>query len=336
MLMVSAVKSRPSHYEVLGLAPTASEAEIAAAFAARMGPFGARPWAAAAEMSLAFETLRDPAKRRAYDSALGLRLEPAVQPRVWTMIPPQPGAVTFARAAPEQAERAVAPPPPPPPPVVEPARPEAPAVPEPAAAWDEPRFGVRERPAELRRAAAVVGVLVLAAGGVGIAAGLSAGGEAGDVAAVTVPLPDAKLKTEVAAAAVAPVAKPAGERAEQPVRPEPVEAPAESRPEPRVASAAPPPSNRIESIASGLVESQPALADAVATPAPEAVAAGLPLPKSVIARTIDRIGFSCGSVASASAVEGSAGVFRIDCSSGQSYRAAPVQGRYHFRRWSGE
>jgi hypothetical protein len=178
-------------------------------------------------------------------------------------------------------------------------------------------------------------VLVLAAGGVGIAAGLSAGGEADDVAAVTVPLPDAKLRTEVAAAAVAPVAKAAGERAEQPVRPEPVEAPAESRPEPRVASAAPP-SNRIESFASGLVESQPALADAVATPAPEAVAAGLPLPKSVIARTIDRIGFSCGSVASASAVEGSAGVFRIDCSSGQSYRAAPVQGRYHFRRWSGE
>jgi hypothetical protein len=179
-------------------------------------------------------------------------------------------------------------------------------------------------------------VLVLAAGGVGIAAGLSAGGEAGGVAAVTVPLPDAKLKTKVAAAAAPPAAKAGGERAEQPVRPEPVEALAESRPEPRVASAAPPPSDRIESIASGLVESQPALADAVAAPAPEAVAAGLPLPKSVIARTIDRIGFSCGSVASASAVEGSAGVFRIDCSSGQSYRAAPVQGRYHFRRWRGE
>ena len=31
--MISAVKSRPNHYEVLGLAPTASAAEVAAAFA---------------------------------------------------------------------------------------------------------------------------------------------------------------------------------------------------------------------------------------------------------------------------------------------------------------
>ncbi|HET7577290.1 MAG TPA: hypothetical protein VFK19_12105 [Sphingomicrobium sp.] len=361
--MVSAVKSRPSHYEVLGIAPTASDAEIAEAFAARMGLFGARPWAAAAQMSLAFETLRDPAKRRAYDLALGLRREPPPQPRGWIMAAPQRSAVTFARAAVEQAERVAAvrvepapaevraeePPPrevePAPaearaeePPKEEPVLPAEPAPePEPAiAAWDVPRFAERDPSTELKRAALVVGALILAAGGVGITAGLSAGGEVDDQ--VTVPLPGAKAKAEVAAASPAPVAKPVEEQAERPVRTEPVEAPPKrAAPSPRIASVDPRPSDRIESIANTLVENPPAVTvAAVEAPASEAAAADLPLPKSVIARTIDRIGYSCGSVASASAVDGAPGVFRIDCSSGQSYRAAPVRGRYHFRRWSGE
>ena len=67
-------------------------------------------------------------------------------------------------------------------------------------------------------------------------------------------------------------------------------------------------------------------------PAAAPTAANLPLPKSVIARTIGRIGYACGQVASATAVEGSAGVFTVTCTSGHSYRAAPVRGRYHFRR----
>jgi hypothetical protein len=54
----------------------------------------------------------------------------------------------------------------------------------------------------------------------------------------------------------------------------------------------------------------------------------------VIARTIHRIGYSCGDVASATAVDGQApGVYKITCTSGQSYQAKPVRGRYHFRRW---
>jgi len=65
-----------------------------------------------------------------------------------------------------------------------------------------------------------------------------------------------------------------------------------------------------------------------------ATPAKLPLPNSVVARTIGRIGYSCGQVASTTAVEGGApGVFKVTCTSGRSYRAAPVRGRYHFRRW---
>ena len=63
------------------------------------------------------------------------------------------------------------------------------------------------------------------------------------------------------------------------------------------------------------------------------VPAMLPLPHSVVARTIGRIGYSCGQVASASAVDGKAGVFKVTCTSGDSYRAAPVRGRYRFSRW---
>jgi hypothetical protein len=55
----------------------------------------------------------------------------------------------------------------------------------------------------------------------------------------------------------------------------------------------------------------------------------------VVARTIERIGYSCGKVASTSAIEGSSGAYTVTCTSGQSYRAAPVRGRYHFRRISG-
>src|SRR5205823_4890478 len=69
--MISAVKSRPNHYEVLGLAPTASAAEVAAAFARELSR--PRAFGGIAEVSIAYETLRHPGKRAAYDSALGLK-----------------------------------------------------------------------------------------------------------------------------------------------------------------------------------------------------------------------------------------------------------------------
>ena len=58
-----------------------------------------------------------------------------------------------------------------------------------------------------------------------------------------------------------------------------------------------------------------------------------PIPDTVIARTIHKIGYACGRVASTSPVEGSgSGVFKVTCTSGHSYQATPVHGRYRFRR----
>jgi hypothetical protein len=92
--------------------------------------------------------------------------------------------------------------------------------------------------------------------------------------------------------------------------------------------------NRIAEIQSAIGSAQEAAPELAAadTPAAPAVAASLPLPNNVIARTIERIGYSCGDVVSATAVEG--GAYKVACSSGQSYQARPVRGRYHFRRWS--
>jgi hypothetical protein len=78
-------------------------------------------------------------------------------------------------------------------------------------------------------------------------------------------------------------------------------------------------------------ETPPAAADPAPVSAP---AATLPLTSATIARTIERIGYGCGRVVSATGVDGALGVFNITCSSGDTYRAAPVSGRYHFRRTS--
>ena len=91
--------------------------------------------------------------------------------------------------------------------------------------------------------------------------------------------------------------------------------------------------------ADGGVDARPAAPDplaAAADPAPagveKAAAATLPVAATVMARTIERIGYACGSVASATPAE-AAGVYKVTCTSGDTYRAAPVHGRYRFRRW---
>ena len=56
--------------EVLGLTPTATSDEIAQAFVRRMSLFGARPLADVAQVTSAYETLRNPEKRRENDRSL--------------------------------------------------------------------------------------------------------------------------------------------------------------------------------------------------------------------------------------------------------------------------
>ena len=71
--MVSTVTLRPNHYEVLGLTPAASSEEIAQAFAEQLDPLRPRAFGSLAEVTIAFETLRDRARREAYDIAFGLK-----------------------------------------------------------------------------------------------------------------------------------------------------------------------------------------------------------------------------------------------------------------------
>src|SRR5688572_29913575 len=81
--MVSTITSRPNHYEVLGLTPQATDEDIARAFAREAGPYRPRPLEELARISLAYETLRDPAKRRAYDASLAPDLKPEPVPTLW-------------------------------------------------------------------------------------------------------------------------------------------------------------------------------------------------------------------------------------------------------------
>ena len=74
--MDSMIRTRPSHYDVLGLTPAATSDEIAEAFSRESGPFRPRPLGGISQVFSAYEVLRDPAKRRAYDSAIGVAPAP--------------------------------------------------------------------------------------------------------------------------------------------------------------------------------------------------------------------------------------------------------------------
>ncbi len=65
------------------------------------------------------------------------------------------------------------------------------------------------------------------------------------------------------------------------------------------------------------------------------VRAKAPLSDGQMARTIERIGYSCGKVVGTQRVEGqSEPMFRINCSSGETFRGSTKRGRLFFRRWS--
>lgn len=339
--MVSTVTSKPNHYQRLGLAPDAGDTEIARAFAVAMSPLMPRTVGDIAEIALAFETLRDPVKRRAYDQSIAPEPEPEPEPEVESepnlMFPREgwpftasarigsaelPAIDELPRAAPKAEPEPFIASPPPPQRVLEPqVEVRRPAV------EDRFRF-VEQAPMEWKRPAAMVaavfgGVALLGAGlGWYASRGISPA-QAEQAATFQVPRAEAPVAEPLAPAPKQVKAFP--ER-----RTRPAAAPARARP------ASPPPEpalseeKRAEDVPDIPSEQVAALASQV-----EEAPAAMPLPDAVVARTIRRIGYACGEVTSTSAVDGSPGVFKVTCASGDTYKAAPVRGRYHFRRWGG-
>lgn len=328
--MIGTAGSRLDYYQTLGVSPTAAGDEIDRAFAREGSVFRPHAFGALAELCIAYETLRDPIKRRAYDASLGLTREPQATESINGGSKPvrgDGGLDAIAAAA-------------------RPALPLGPgtdyqARPEPRISrGDLPRLaleeelGVEAHPIDWNRTGIALGTVVVAACVLG---GLAGWWSAGDVDGtrqpenqVSISLPPAKPLDTAATPDIAPAPGPLPKMSEVRLAQRPAAAPVpiERKPTtPKPAAAEEQPQE---------AETDTSLVEQVSKEAPTAstVAAAMPLPGRVIARTIARIGYSCGSVASTAPVEGEApGVFKVTCSSGQSYQAKPVNGRYHFRRW---
>jgi hypothetical protein len=334
--MIGAVRPRANHYDVLGLTPAARDDDIARAFARKMNAFRWHPAGASAELWIAYETLRDRIKRADYDRSLGLA--PNRQSK-WTMeVTRQQWTPFIASDEPRQAPAAA-----PEPQVREEPQWEPKTDPLEPVIQDILTLGRTEKeklryleakPFDWKRPAQALGGLILGAGIFGVVLGLSArDNQPVQAQSAGVGRPAAK-----AAATVMPEAL-AAPLATQPDQAEPSDhfwttvrrTPPRHRPAPAAAQHAdqvPAAQNDPMASPTDAASGDQAVADPLA---PSPVEARLPLPKSVIARTIDRIGYSCGEVASATA-GGAPGTFTVTCSSGQSYQAAPSHGRYHFRR----
>src|SRR5687768_15681309 len=107
------LKQRPNHYQTLGLRPGARSEEIERAFARQLSAFTPRPFGSVTAVSIAYETLRDPARRRAYDQSIGI--EPS--PPLTRFMVPASGTMSFIGSSHTAArlasiERASKPPPP--------------------------------------------------------------------------------------------------------------------------------------------------------------------------------------------------------------------------------
>ena len=351
-----------NHYETLRLKPSASNEEIAEAFAAQMRAVRVRPdmtVAQIARLSLAYETLRDPARRRAYDSSIGLNRAPPAPLNIASFVAGSYGPATIRQA-------------PPTPPKQEPARPDVPAEPRvaafiaaslrepapkrepeaaptrepppaPVADVQPPRAVVRERPAvaaapvliDRNRANIGAGVVGLAVLALAVSLPKANADRLSDpvttAQAVTVGLPPATpvrdyVAPPQAAAADQEETAPVVAQAEQ-------SAPEEQQPEAKVAEPSPPEAPPVTIAADDPLAPAPAVEASADTSTAAAVQtdAKMPLPNATVARTIERIGYACGSVSSVMADAGP-GAFKVTCSSGDSYRAAPKNGRYHFRR----
>lgn len=388
---MSTVRPRPNYYETLGITPAAASDEIAKAFAKATSVFRPHPFGGITEVCMAFETLRNPIKRRAYDVSIGLIPEPA--PRAASTaarevaslprpVSPYPVERTEIGTAPSPAPQVKPAPRPepsakhlagalPPQPVGQTAQAPSPAsLPKPelqtrAAIDEKPRlapqiggdvsrqlsleeqFAVEASPIDWKRIGKSAGVVAGAACFLGVLAGWWSAGDIAEppqpakAASLPAPPPDQAATSESpqpapapsvtekmayrpkrAAVAVAridraPALQQLGAEEEQPVAGQLSDSQSrENQPKP-------------SEFQPGTVEQ-----DGPTDPLAPTIAASLPLPNKVVARTIERIGYSCGAVTSSSPVEGGApGVYKVTCASGQSYQAKPVNGRYRFRRW---
>lgn len=381
--MVSAVRSRSNHYDALGLTPAASDEDIARAFARKMEAFRWHPAGAAAQLWIAYETLRDRIKRADYDRSLGLA--PRRQ-QAWSMAVMQQHWTPFiASPAPKTPEEASGPPETRAEPQVSiPVRPDTPVDPrlesiaasirelaKPVHAGTStdpgpalPRLPARKADADLefviediravgraererlhavedgsfnwKRPAQIGGGLILGAGVLGAVLGMSARDSASPAQAEAAPTaahPGARLHPSAGPLPAESLLTPpfASETPDAGLVRQNPKSYQRHRP---AARAAP---QRDHGSDSAAIDSRPEAADAdpaaVDPLAPQPAAAKLPLSNAVVARTIDRIGYRCGEVASTAAVDGAApGTFSVTCSSGQTYQAAPSHGRYRFRR----
>ena len=333
--MDSMTRTRPSHYEVLGVKPSAGEEEIGRAFAAAMSPFRPHGPSEIAAASVAYEALRDPVRRRAYDISIGLRPEKEpvpVPPQGWQFVGsmhvglrrvPEIEPLPWAgeEAVPE-AKR----------PEVRSAELPAPLA-RPARARTARPDELDEGPVEWKRPALLLGGLFAGVALIGATAGVWA---SRDIE------PDKAEAAVHSARAAGPPAPAALEpKAAAPLVAEARPAPAKQAAPAKVRKAVPSPlivaseqkalAGQAEALRAD--EAPEISSEQVAAQASEAPAS-MPLSDSTIARTLGRIGYSCGTVESTAAVGG--GAFKVTCSSGQSYQAAPVSGRYHFRRWKGQ
>lgn len=382
--MVSTTGLRPTHYETLGIEPDADLAAIEQAFRRKVSAFAPHSFGSVAGASVAYETLKDPAKRRAYDEKIGL-IEPPAPPPVadfWTGRPysMRAGRVIGARPLGANAGAAIAPvlsPPAPVRAVPQPvpfmaaprADPEPLAVVEPAPVMEpepEPSVEVEAgpivpvqaeitRPASVsasaaaptrepisfsfadaetgeldgRRTAMIAGGLVVAVGLAGAWLGWSAGGTEPGSAALSEVRQELPTPTPPGGSVINVSDADRAAPAPQPQR----FATFRARPSRTVPAPAEPPAEAagIPSSPPDLTSESATIAEATPSEPATASAAALPLSRQTIARTIERIGYSCGSV-SAAAPTGSGGVFTVTCSSGQSFRASPRGGRYRFRK----
>lgn len=342
--MVSTVKARLNHYEMLALSPRATSAEITEAFAREVKSLRRQPFGATADVCVAFATLRDPVKRRAYDASIGLPPEPEpTTPALnsiqltyrmkWT--PTAFVAPSLPAAATEDQHKAA-----------RPSQPARPAVPrggdanpsikeqvEQLLALSGSNPNIRSEPVEWARPGLTIAALLLAAAMIGAFAGLeSVESIDAEQPARAATVGGSPAKTQAAAVKDPPSVQ----TIRSTVAPEPeASTPKRSaavQPEPKAELLAPTPVESIpETIQVVPIAAGEATTGELAT---ESVAAALPLANREIARTIERIGYACGAVESTAPLEGGgAGVFKVSCTSGDMYRAAPKRGRYHFRRW---